>query len=134
MKLLDTTFLAHYYRGDDRVESFLEAHDDEEDLVTSAINVEEIAVGVHTVEDDPSLESVLADLGWLTILPFKPEDAFAAARIEAALHADETVAQDRINALAGDVLIAGVAENRDATIVTENVDDFEALGVSVEAY
>ncbi|QLH80858.1 type II toxin-antitoxin system VapC family toxin [Halosimplex pelagicum] len=134
MKLLDTTFLAHYYRGDDRVESFLEAHGDEEDLVTSAINVEEIAVGVHTVEDDPSLESILADLGWLTVLPFGPDDAFAAAGIEAELHADDTVAQDRINALAGDVLIAGVAENRGATVVTENVDDFEALGVPVEAY
>ena len=134
MKLLDTTFLAHYYRGDDRVESFLDAHDDEEDLVTSAINVEEIAVGVHTVEDDPSLESVLADLGWLAVLPFEPADAFAAAGIEAAIHADETVARDRIDALAGDVLIAGVAENRDATVVTENVDDFEALGVPVEDY
>jgi predicted nucleic acid-binding protein len=135
VKLLDTTFLAHYYRGDARVESFLDAHDDgEEDLVTSAINVEEIAVGVHTVEDDPSLESLLAELGWLTILPFEPEDAFAAAGIEAALHADDTVAQDRIDALAGDVLIAGVAENRGATVVTENVDDFETLGVAVEAY
>ncbi|ELZ28831.1 virulence-associated protein [Halosimplex carlsbadense 2-9-1] len=133
MKLLDTTFLAHYYRGDERVESFLETHDDgEEDLVTSTINVEEIAVGVHTVEDDPSLESLLADLGWLTVLPFEPEDAFSAAGIEAALHGDDTVAQD--HALAGDVLIAGVAENRGATVVTENVADFETLGVPVESY
>ncbi|WP_135364880.1 type II toxin-antitoxin system VapC family toxin [Halosimplex halophilum] len=134
MKLLDTTFLAHYYRGDARIESFLEAHEDEEDLVTSTVNVEEIAVGVHAVENDPSLESILAELGWLTVFPFSPDDAFAAAGIEADLHADDTVAQDRINALAGDVLIAGVAENRGATVVTENVDDFEALGVPVESY
>lgn len=135
MKLLDTTFLAHYYRGDSRVESFLDAHDDREaDLVTSTINVEEIAVGVHTVKDDPSLESIRAELGWLTVLPFEPEDAFAAAGIEADLHTDDTVGQDRINALAGDVLIAGVAENRGATVVTENVADFETLGVPVESY
>jgi predicted nucleic acid-binding protein len=134
VKLLDTTFLTHYYRGDARVESFLEAQGDEEDLVTSTVNVEEIAVGVHTVEDDPSLESILSELGWLTVLPFESADAFAAAGIEADLHADDTVAQDRINALAGDVLIAGVAENRGATVVTENVDDFEALGVPAESY
>ncbi|MFB6140986.1 MAG: type II toxin-antitoxin system VapC family toxin [Halosimplex sp.] len=134
MKLLDTTFLAHYYRGDSRVESFLTAHDDGEDLVTSTVNVEEIAVGVHAVEDDPSLESLLADLGWLTVRPFDSGDAFAAAEIEAALRADGAVEQDRINALAGDVLIAGVAANRGATVVTENVDDFEALGVPAESY
>ncbi|WP_123535163.1 type II toxin-antitoxin system VapC family toxin [Halosimplex salinum] len=135
MKLLDTTFLAHYYRGDPRVESFLSAHEDgDEDLFTSTINVEEIAVGVHTVEDDPSLESLLADLGWLRVTPFEDEDAFAAAAIEAELLDDDGVGQDRINALAGDVLIAGVADRRDATVVTENVDDFEALGVPVKAY
>lgn len=133
MKLLDTTFLAHYYRGDQRVESFLDAHGDEEDLVTTTINVEEIAVGVHIVGDDPTMADILSDLGWLTVLPFEAEDAFAAAAIEADLLADDVDA-DRINALAGDILIAGVADRRDATVVTENVADFETLGVAVEGY
>lgn len=136
MKLLDTTFLAHYYRGDSRVEAYLSAHESGEsgeDLVTSTVNVEEIAVGVHTVEDDPTLEDVLADLGWLTVLPFDAEDAFAAAAIEADLIASQ-IDQDRINALAGDVLIAGVADRHGATVVTENVDDFRTLGVPVESY
>lgn len=133
MKLLDTTFLAHYYGGDARVESYLST-DRDEDLITSTINVEEIAVGLHTVEDDPSLADLRADLGWLTVLPFEPADAFAAAEIETDLLADDSVGQDRINALAGDVLIAGVADNRGATVVTENVDDFETLSVPVETY
>jgi predicted nucleic acid-binding protein len=137
VKLLDTTFLAHYYRGDPRVESFLDAHEstaEDEDLVTTTVNVEEIAVGIHTVEDDPTEADVRSDLGWLTILPFETSDAFAAAAIEAELLADETVDRDRINALAGDILIAGAADRHDATVVTENVDDFEQLGVAVEGY
>jgi predicted nucleic acid-binding protein len=135
VKLLDTTFLAHYYRGAPRVETFLDAHEsDDEDLVTTTINVEEIAVGVHTVEDDPTEAEVRSDLGWLTVLPFETSDAFAAAAIEAELLADEAVDTDRINALAGDILIAGVADRHDATVVTENVDDFEQLGVAVEGY
>lgn len=134
MKLLDTTFLAHYYCGDPRIESFLSATDDDEDLVTTTINVEEIAVGVHAVEDDPSPADLLADFGWLRILPFETADAFAAGAIEADLRANETVDRDRINALTGDVLIAGAADRYGATVVTENEDDFAALGVPVETY
>ena len=135
MKLLDTTFLAHYYRGNSRVESFLDTHEStDEDLVTTTINVEEIAVGVHAVEDDPTEADVRSDLGWLTVLPFETGDAFAAAAIEARLLADETVDADRINALAGEILIAGAADHHDATVVTENVADFEQLGVAVEGY
>jgi predicted nucleic acid-binding protein len=44
------------------------------------------------------------------------------------------VNRDRINALAGDAIIAGAAVDLNATVVTRNVEDFRTLGVPVETY
>mgnify|MGYP000105398188 CR=1 FL=1 len=138
MKLLDTTFLAHYYRGNDRVEQFLSERDDgdaePEDLVTTTINLKEITVGLHAIGEDPTTAQFRSELGWLQIVPFEPAHAVEAAALEAQLHADESINQDRINSLGGDLLIAGAAESLDATVVTDNVADFEALDVAVETY
>jgi predicted nucleic acid-binding protein len=107
---------------------------EEEDLVTSTTNVKEIAVGAHTVSD-PTVEELLADLGWVRILPFTAEHAYFAGMLEADLRADPDVQQDRINSLIGDLLIAGVARAIDAPVVTRNVEDFGLLeGVAVEEY
>lgn len=133
MKLLDSTFLAHYARGTDVVSEYLSEHEGEQ-FVTSTINIKEIAVGAHLV-DDPTLEEVLTDFGWVDIRPFSAEHAYFAGEIEAQLQDDPEVRQDRINALMGDVLIAGVAMALDAPVVTQNVDDFELFdGLSVETY
>jgi predicted nucleic acid-binding protein len=71
----------------------------------------------------------------VNIIPFQTEHAFLAGQVEAELHRDESVNQDKINSLTGDVLIAAVAKETGATVVTENKDDFEFLGdVSVETY
>lgn len=79
------------------------------------------------------MEELLADLGWLRVLPFTAEHVYAAGEIETNLHADPDVQQDRINSLMGDLLIAGVARAIDAPVVTRNVTDFERFdGVSVE--
>lgn len=133
MKLLDSTFLAHHARGTEAVAEYLSAHDDEE-FVTSTINVKEIAVGALTVAD-PTKEELLADLGWVRILSFTAEHAYFAAEFEAELRADPDVQQDQINSLMGDLLIAGVARSIDAPVVTRNVEDFKRFdGVSVEEY
>jgi predicted nucleic acid-binding protein len=138
VKLLDTTFLAHYYRGNDRVKAFLSEREtgvgDAEDLVTTTINLQEIAVGLHVIGEDPSTAQFRSELGWLQIVPFEPAHAVEAADLEAQLHADESINQDRINSLGGGLLIAGAAEALDATVVTDNVADFETLGVAVESY
>ncbi|WP_136600532.1 PIN domain-containing protein [Salinigranum halophilum] len=42
--------------------------------------------------------------------------------------------RDRINALAGDAMIAVAAAELDATVVTRNVEDFRTLGVPAETY
>lgn len=66
----------------------------------------------------------LTTFDWLTLIPFDAEHAFVAAKLEATLRQRSDVNQDRINALAGDLLIAAVAKERNAAVVTENVRDF----------
>ena len=133
MKLLDTTFLIHYWGGYDGVRTYLEAHDDTE-FVTTALNIKEIAVG-RALQGELSPPEIRSTFDWVQLLPLDTDTAFVAGEIEAALHRDEDVNQDKINALAGDLLIAAAAKQRDATVVTQNTDDFERFdGVTVESY
>lgn len=134
-KLLDTTFLVHYLTDGSRVEPYLEANDGPEtEFLTTTITVKELAVGVHRVEDDPTVADLRTDLGWVDVLPFSTRHAFYAGEIESRLREDD-VPRDRLNALGGDVLVAGAALAEDATVVTENVDDFDLLpDVPVESY
>ncbi|WP_197075919.1 type II toxin-antitoxin system VapC family toxin [Halostagnicola sp. A56] len=63
------------------------------------------------------------------------EHAFVAGELEAELHQNEHINKDKINSLAGDVLIAAVAKETGATVVTQNTDDFQLFdGVTVESY
>jgi predicted nucleic acid-binding protein len=133
MKLLDTTFLVDHQRGEEAVARFLEDCDDrDETLITSSINLKEIAVGKILVEEPkPSIEDVLADFGWLEVEPFSQRHALEAARIESELRESDDYEPE----LAADILIAGVARSLDVPVVTRNTDDFETFdGVSVEEY
>lgn len=134
-KLLDTTFLIHYLTDGDRVEPFLEANDGPAtEFLTTTITVKELAVGLHRVEDDPSIAQLRSDLGWIDVVPFETAHAFHAGRIEAALD-ERGVPRDRLNSLGADVLIGGVALAEDAVVVTENVDDFDLMpDVEAESY
>lgn len=134
-KLLDTTFHVHFLTDESRVKPYLEAHDaPETEFLASTITMKELAVGVHHVEDDPSVADLQADFGWVTVLPFSSRHAFYAGQIENALIQRGTP-QDQLNALGGDVLIGGVARAEDATVVTLNTDDFELMpDVDVEDY
>lgn len=133
MKLLDTTFLIHYWGGDDAVASYLAAHEDSE-FITTTLNIKEIAVG-RELQGQLSRPEIRSAFDWLRIVPFEADHAFLAGELEATLHRDESVNQDKINALGGDLLIAAVAKEQNATVVTENTDDFDRFdGVSVEGY
>lgn len=134
-KLLDTTFLVHYLTSGSRVEPYLEEHDDSTvEFCTTTISMKELAAGLHHVEESPTIADLRSDLGWLEVLPFDVIHAFHAGRIETALD-EQDVRQDRLNSLGGDVLIGGVAIAEDATVVTENVADFELMpDVAVETY
>jgi predicted nucleic acid-binding protein len=133
MKLLDTTFLVDHQRGEDAIARFLEDCDDRgETLVTSSINLKEIAVGKFLVEEPtPDVNDVIADFGWLEVEPFSRKHALEAARIEAELRESDEYEPE----LSADILIAGVARSLDAPVVTRNTDDFEKFdGVSVKEY
>jgi len=133
MKLLDTTFLIHYWAGKEDVRAYLEAHDDCE-FLTTALNVKEVAVG-RALQGKLDRHGIGSTFGWVTVVPFDADHAFVAARLEAALHRDPDVNRDKINALAGDLLIAAVARETGATVVTRNTDDFERFAeVDVETY
>lgn len=133
MKLLDTTFLIGYKRGEEAVAIYLSEHEDEE-FVTSTICVKELAVGKHLI-GAPSRADLTANYGWLRIVPFTVEHAYHAGALEATLHDDPAVNRNGISSLSGDVLIAGVARSLDATVVTRNVEDFERFeGVAIESY
>ena len=133
MKLLDTTFLIHYWGGKGPVRKYLEANEEEE-FITTTINLKEIAVGraLQGKLDRAELESAF---GWVEVVPIGMGAAINAAELEAELQRDTAVNGDRTNALAGDLLIAAVARDKNATVVTRNVSDFEQFdGVSVEQY
>lgn len=133
-KLLDTTFLVHQWAGRADARAYLEDHEDTCEFATTTVNVKEIAVGRY-LQGAFDRSEILGQFEWVRILPFETEDAFAAGRLEARLHEDDDVNRDKVNALAGDVLIAAVAIRLDAPVVTKNVDDFELLdGLSVESY
>jgi len=131
MKLLDTTFLVDHQRGDEDVAEFLERQDSNEKLVTSSINLKEIAVGKMMVEEPtPRFDDVLADFGWLTVEPFDETQALEAARVETELRDSG----DYEPSLSADILIAGVARDLNAPVVTRNISDFKKIGVDVERY
>lgn len=133
MKLLDTTFLIHYWAGREDAREFLERHEESE-FATTTLNIKEIAVG-RALQENLDHHELLSTFEWVHIVPFQTEHAFIAGQLEAGLHQDETVNQDKINSLTGDVLIAAVAKELGASVVTKNRTDFESLdGVSVETY
>ena len=133
MKLLDTTFLIHHWAGQDAVADYLERHEESE-FATTTLNIKEIAVG-RELQGKLDPFEIKSQFAWVRTIPFQLEHAILAGELEAALHRDEQINQDKIKSLAGDVLIAAVAKATGATVVTQNTDDFELLdGVSVESY
>lgn len=85
MKLLDTTFLIHYWSGNEDAGSYLAAHDDTDEFVTTPINLmRELAVGRRRQGQFDARE-LDATFGWVTVVPFDAEQAYEAARLEADL-------------------------------------------------
>lgn len=134
MNLLDTTFLIDYWAGTDRARDYLVKTAETETFISTAITLKELAVG-RAIQGRLDRQELLTTFGWVTFVPFEPTHAFHAAEMEADLREREDVNQARMNALAADLLIAAVARSEGATVVTENVRDFELFeGITVDTY
>ena len=134
MKLLDTTFLIHYWAGKDAAKEYLDKYEDTEEFVTTTINIKEIAVG-RELQGQFDRREICSKFNWVRIVPFETEHSFLAGQLEATLRAETEINQDKINALSGDILIAAVAQDVNAPVVTRNVNGFELFeNVSVETY
>lgn len=126
MKLLETSYLVDYEKGRDVARAFYEAHKHDA-LTASTISAFELAFGAAW-ESDRELEELRESLLWVDFLPFTMADAIEGALIQAELQASG----DRIPV--GDMMIAGVARNRGATLVTAD-EHFEQIdGLDVEYY
>ena len=133
MKLLDTTFLIDYWAGEEAVASYLSSTPAGTEYVTTAINVKELAVG-RALQDGDAEAEIRRTFEWVEFVPFAPRHGLLAGSIEADLRSRSSVEEATVRRLAGDVLIAAVAIDLGATVVTRNVADFERLAVDVESY
>jgi hypothetical protein len=132
-KPLDTTFLIHHWGGRESVRSYLESQSEGTEYLTTTINLKEIAVGRKLVDEFDPVE-IRSQSEWVHVVSITPAIAWETADIEGRLNRADGTNRDRIDALAGDALIAGTAADLDATVVTENVEDFRAPGVPTEPY
>lgn len=132
MKLLDTTFLIHYYADRDDATEYRNRNDTET-FVTTGVNVKEFVVGHIVAGDGPELtfHQLQQEFDWVRFEPYIAPFGFEAAAVEAQLrNRDEYEPR-----LAGDILIGGAARELQAEVVTQNVDDFNLMpGVDSESY
>lgn len=126
MKLLDTSYLVDYERGREEARSYFDDHADEP-LSASTISMFELAFGV-VWDAGRELDELRESLTWVEFLDFSVEDAIEGARIQAELREDGT------RVPIPDVMLAGVARNRGATLVASDAH-FEAIeGLPVERH
>lgn len=126
MNLLDTSYLVDFERGEESARDFFDAHEHEA-MAASTITLFKLAFAV-VWDGERELETLQDSLTWVDFLDFSTGDAFEAARIQAELQE----AGDRLPI--GDVVIAGVARNRGATVVAGDSDFEDIDGISVHRH
>ena len=136
MKLLDTTFLIHYYFDTPGATRYKEDHDYE--FRTLSINVKEFLVA-HTLEkDSPMMMSDFQqEFGFLQIEPYRKQFSFEAAQIEANLrnNGEYKYKCEEDSSFPADILIGGAARDLQSDIVTRNIGDYDIMpSVSVDQY
>lgn len=124
MKLLETSFLVDYEKERAVAKEYYRANEHEA-FAASTVSMFELAFGV-VWDGEGDLDTLQESLRWVDFLDFSVPDAIEAATIQAELQ----TAGDRIPI--GDLLIAGVARNRGATLVAAD-GHFERIeGLRVE--
>jgi len=126
MELLETSYLVDYVKGREVARTYFEDHEHEV-LSASTISMFELAFGVAW-DGDRDVRDLRESLGWVDFLDFSASDALEAATIQSELQS----AGDRIPI--GDVMIAGVARNRGATLVSADGHYERIDGLAVESH
>lgn len=126
MKLVDSSFLVDYARGDDDAIAYLAAHDDEV-IGASTVVLSELYRGLMLTRD-MTREEAMSKYEWVKSVPFTTDTAAEAAAIYVELRADGEV----INK--SDIYIAGTARSLRVPLVADD-EHFEAVdGLDVERY
>jgi tRNA(fMet)-specific endonuclease VapC len=126
MYVLDTNTLIYYFKGQGQVAQNMAAKSPQ-DIVISTIGLFELQVGIaKSTAPEKRTQQLQQLLSRVNLVPFDRDAALAAATIRAQLEQQGTP----IGPI--DVLIAGVAVSRQATIVTRNVGEFSRIvGLSI---
>jgi tRNA(fMet)-specific endonuclease VapC len=126
MYVLDTNMLIYYFRGQGQVAQNMAAVSPQ-DIAISTIVLFELQVGIAKSNAPAKRTQQLQQLlSRVNLVPFDRDAALAAATIRAQLEQQDTP----IGPI--DVLIAGVAVSRQATIITHNVGEFSRVaGLSI---
>jgi tRNA(fMet)-specific endonuclease VapC len=118
MYVLDTNTLIYYFKGQGQVAQNMAAVSPQ-DIAISTIVLFELQVGIaKSNAPEKRTQQLQQLLSQVNMLPFDCDAALAAAKIRAQLEQQGT----QIGPI--DVLIAGVAVSRQATIATHNVGEF----------
>jgi tRNA(fMet)-specific endonuclease VapC len=126
MYVLDSNCLIHFFRRQGRVaEVFLGTRP--QDISIPAVTLYELETGIAKSRSPERLRAELDEVvSRIAVLPFGPPEARASAQIRADL--------ERRGVLIGpiDILIAGTALSRGATLVTHNTREFARVeGLSI---
>lgn len=126
MKLVDSSFLVDYARGDDNAITYLAAHDDDV-IGASTIVLSELYRGLMLTQEMTRAEAT-SKYEWVEPVPFTNDTAAEAAEIYVELRADGEL----INK--SDIYIAGTARSLGVPLVVGD-NHFEAIdGLDVETY
>lgn len=120
MLCFDTSFLVDYVDGREATATFLAANE-REAFYTPTVALFELHRGEIDPEAGRDRETISGWFDWAQPLPLSAAAAAEAATIDASLHDDGSPIGAR------DALIAGIARDAGATVVTRNTDEFRRV-------
>lgn len=126
MKLVDSSFLVDYARGDDAAIAYLTAHDAEE-IGASTIVLSELYRGLM-ITQEMTPEEAISKYEWVKPVAFTNETAAEAAAIYAELRAKGELVNK------SDIYIAGTARALGVTLVIGDGDFHAVDELDVETY